>query len=214
MPIIDSIMESVVTESMLSAAKLKISLTPILIPLITDKKKIADRNLVQRSLDKIKGVKNTHWLYSLDGHRNDPQKTKIYLHAFIVNDTKDIIYKVIIFIDADLKVQAKVEEIYDEKKTTIPKPIVRDLLNVYLDLAEDAFFGLFRFSKNKMSILLNYGLDNTRLDTINQGQVNNMVKFEPRIEKEFLNIVKKYPNMKITYGKQGGIFGMKYDPST
>lgn len=62
MPIIDSIMESVVTESMLSAAKLKISLTPILIPLITDKKKIADRNLVQRSLDKIKGVKNTHWI--------------------------------------------------------------------------------------------------------------------------------------------------------
>lgn len=57
MPIIDSIMESVVTESMLSAAKLKISLTLILIPLITDKKKIADRNLVQKSLDKIKGVK-------------------------------------------------------------------------------------------------------------------------------------------------------------
>ena len=116
MPIIDSIMESVVTESMLSAAKLKISLTPILIPLITDKKKIADRDLVKKSLDKVKGVKNTYWIYSLDGHSHDPQKTKIYLHAFIVNDNKDIIYKVIIFIDTNLKVQAKVEEIYDYPK--------------------------------------------------------------------------------------------------
>lgn len=145
-------------------------LTPLLLSLL-NRRKISDRNLVLQSLKKVKSISKVEWIYSVDGYANDNRKTKLYLHSFIAEDKKDVMYKIIVSLDTDLKVYTRVEEIYDKRTSSIPHNIVRDILGLYVNLAQRGFWGLFKVKGNKVKVILDYGIDNGRLDSINMGKL-------------------------------------------
>lgn len=203
MSLFDSIIEqNFITESFLTSQSLKIQLTPLLLSL-TDRKKISDRNLVLQSLKKIKSISKVEWIYSVDGHANDNRKTKLYLHSFIAEDKKDVMYKIIVSLDTDLKVYTRVEEIYDKRSTSIPTNICKDVLGLYVNLAKRGFWGLFRIKGNKVKIVLNYGVSDGRLDSINMNQIKNMDKFLPSILGGFTSLADKYDGLSVNTNKQG-----------
>lgn len=210
MSLFDSIIEqNFITESFLTSQSLKIQLTPLLLSL-TDRKKISDRNLVLQSLKKIKSISKVEWIYSVDGHANDNRKTKLYLHSFIAEDKKDVMYKIIVSLDTDLKVYTRVEEIYDKRSTSIPTNICKDVLGLYVNLAKRGFWGLFRIKGNKIKIVLNYGISNGRLDSINMNQIKNMDKFLPSILGGFTSLADKHDGLSIDTNKQGIPSGLTF----
>ena len=198
-----------ITESFLSSQSLKIQLTPLLLSLI-DRKKISDRNLVLQSLKKIKSINKVEWIYSVDGHADDNRQTKLYLHSFIAEDKKDVMYKIIVSLDTDLKVYTRVEEIYDKRTCKIPNNICKEILGLYVNLASRGFWGLFKIKGNKVKIVLNYGIDNGRLDSINMNQAKNMDKFLPSILGGFTKLADKHEGLKLDTNKQGIPMGMTY----
>ena len=210
MSLFDSIIEqNFIIESFLTSQSLKIQLTPLLLSL-TDRKKISDRNLVLQSLKKIKSISKVEWIYSVDGHANDNRKTKLYLHSFIVEDKKDVMYKIIVSLDTDLKVYTRVEEIYDKRSTSIPTNICKDVLGLYVNLAKRGFWGLFRIKGNKIKIVLNYGISDGRLDSINMNQIKNMDKFLPSILGGFTSLADKHDGLSIDTNKQGIPSGLTF----
>lgn len=210
MSLFDSIIEqNFITESFLTSQSLKIQLTPLLLSL-TDRKKISDRNLVLQSLKKIKSISKVEWIYSVDGHANDNRKTKLYLHSFIAEDKKDVMYKIIVSLDTDLKVYTRVEEIYDKRSTSIPTNICKDVLGLYVNLAKRGFWGLFRIKGNKIKIVLNYGISDGRLDSINMNQIKNMDKFLPSILGGFTSLADKYDGLSVNTNKQGIPSGLTF----
>ena len=210
MSLFDSIIEqNFITESFLTSQSLKIQLTPLLLSL-TDRKKISDRNLVLQSLKKIKSISKVEWIYSVDGHANDNRKTKLYLHSFIAEDKKDVMYKIIVSLDTDLKVYTRVEEIYDKRSTSIPTNICKDVLGLYVNLAKRGFWGLFRIKGNKIKIVLNYGVSDGRLDSINMNQIKNMDKFLPSILGGFTSLADKYDGLSVNTNKQGIPTGLTF----
>ena len=209
MSLFNVIVEQYVSESFLSSSSLKVQLTPLLLSLL-DRKKISDRNLVLQSLKKVKSISKVEWIYSVDGHANDNRQTKLYLHSFIAEDKKDVMYKIIVSLDTDLKVYTRVEEIYDKRTSSIPHNIVRDILGLYVNLAKKGFWGLFKVKGNKVKVILDYGIDNGRLDSINMGQAKNMDKFLPSILGGFTSLADKHDGLSIDTDKQGLPVGMTY----
>ena len=209
MSLFDVVVEQYISESFLSSSSLKVQLTPLLISLL-DRKKISDRNLVLRSLKNIKGISKVEWVYSVDGHANDNRQTKLYLHSFIAKDKKDMMYKIIVSLDTDLKVHTRVEEIYDKRTSSIPHNIVRDILGLYVNLAKKGFWGLFKVKGNKVKVILDYGIDNGRLDSINMGQAKNMDKFLPSILGGFTSLADKHDGLSIDINKQGIPSGLTF----
>lgn len=209
MSLFNVIVEQYVSESFLSSSSLKVQLTPLLLSLL-DRKKISDRNLVLQSLKKIKSISKVQWVYSIDGHANDNRQTKLYLHSFIAEDKKDVMYKIIVSLDTDLKVYTRVEEIYDKRSSNIPSNICKDILSLYIDLAEKGFWGLFRIKGNKVKIILNHGISDGRLDSINMNQFRNMDKYLPYILRGFTSLANKHKELSIDTNKQGTPIGMTY----
>ena len=209
MSLFNVIVEQYVSESFLSSSSLKVQLTPLLISLL-DRKKISDRNLVLQSLKNIKGISKVEWVYNVDGHANDNRQTKLYLHSFIAKDKKDMMYKIIVSLDTDLKVHTRVEEIYDKRTSSIPHNIVRDILGLYVNLAKKGFWGLFKVKGNKVKVILDYGIDNGRLDSINMGQAKNMDKFLPSILGGFTSLADKHDGLSIDINKQGIPSGLTF----
>ena len=209
MSLFNVIVEQYVSESFLSSSSLKVQLTPLLLSLL-DRKKISDRNLVLQSLKKVKSISKVEWIYSVNGHANDNRQTKLYLHSFIAEDKKDVMYKIIVSLDTDLKVYTRVEEIYDKRTSSIPHNIVRDILGLYVNLAQRGFWGLFKVKGNKVKVILDYGIDNGRLDSINMGQAKNMDKFLPSILGGFTSLADKHDGLSIDTNKQGIPMGMTY----
>lgn len=190
MAMFDIIMEnSFVHEGVLSSANMKSQLTTLLLKIYNGKADMADGKSIGQALKKVRGVKQSQYLFTIKGDMYD---VTYYQHRYLVEDKKGILYQVDIWNKPmELISRTTVKKMYDPSSTNIPEKICKDFMSGYISMAKKAFLGYASISKNTMGIYMytpEPGKQDSQLQGVSYGDN------APAILSLMNNMAKKYPD--------------------
>lgn len=188
MPIIDSIVESILNEGFLSSANMKSQLTTVLLKIFNGKTDMADGKDIGNAIKKVRGVSKVAYLFSIEG--DSSIGVTYYQHRYIVEDNKNIMYQVDVWNKPmDLVSRTTVKKMYDKSSTNIPDAICKDFIREYISLAKKGFAGYCSVLKNTMGIYM-YTPERGKQDT--QIMNKNYESFKSDIQTLINKIAEKY----------------------